>query len=155
MSGSRTGFPLPRYRHRPGRTPHPERDPDGHRFLERLPAGLLPAPAVPLAALPDAPLFRYGEELFCAAYWWEAHAVWEELWRTAPREVDGGTPEREVLRAFIQLAAAALRKELGGRRGSRKLLAAALGGLEQADCREEAAVLRLRFARLRADAGLA
>ena len=141
---------LPPYRHRPGRTPHPERDPAGHRFLEHLPPGLLPAAPVPLTELPDAPLFRYGERLFRAGYWWEAHAVWEELWQAAAPE----TPERAVLRAFIQLAAAALREELGGRRGSRKLLAAARRGMERAAGRE-AAGLRSRFERLRADAGLA
>ena len=92
--------------------------------------------------------------MFRAAYWWEAHAVWEELWQAALRGEDGETPEREVLRAFIQLAAAALRKELGGLRGSRKLLNAALRGIERADCRGEAAILPLRFERLRADAGL-
>ena len=153
MTGS--DLPFPPYRHRPGRTPHPERHPDGHRFFEQLPPGLLPANPVPLAALPDARLFRYGEELFRARYWWEAHAVWEELWRAAPRGEDAETPEREALRAFIQLAAAALRRELGGRRGSRKLLDAALSGMERAGRAGEAAPLAERFERLRADAGLA
>lgn len=148
-------LPFPPYRHRPGRTPHPERDPRGHRFFERLPPGLLPAEPIPLEAIPDDRLFSYGEELFRAAYWWEAHAVWEELWRAAPRAEDREPPEREVLRAFIQLAAAALRKELGGSRGSRKLLKAALSGMERAGRRPESAALRRRFESLRADAGLA
>ena len=147
-------LPFPPYRHRPGRTPHPERDPAGHRFFEQLPPGLLPAEPVPLAALPDARLFRYGEALFRARYWWEAHAVWEELWRAAPRGEDGETPEREALRAFIQLAAAALRRELGGLRGSRKLLAAALSGMERAGRGGETAALTERFKSLRAQAGL-
>ena len=148
----RSQLPFPPYRHRPGRTPHPERDPAGHRFFEQLPPGLLPARPVPLAALPDAPLFRYGEELFRARYWWEAHAVWEELWRSAPRAEGGETPEREALRAFIQLAAAALKQELGGLRGSRKLLDAALSGMERAG---GAGALAQRFEALRAHAGLA
>ena len=152
MTGS--GLPFPPYRHRPGRTPHPERHPDGHRFFEQLPPGLLPVDPVPLAALPDARLFRYGEELFRARYWWEAHAVWEELWRAAPRGEDAETPEREALRAFIQLAAAALRQELGGHRGSRKLLGAALSGMERAGRGGAAAALAERFDGLRAQAGL-
>lgn len=151
MSGTPAALPLPRYRHRPGRTPHPERDPAGHRFLERLPPGFLPAESVPLAALPDAALFRYGERLFRAQYWWEAHAVWEELWRAAAP----GSPERGVLRAFIQLAAAALREELGGRRGSRKLLAAARQGMDRANGHRGAAAIRTRFEALSAEAGLA
>lgn len=150
-----SNLPFPPYRHRPGRTPHPERDPRGHRFFEQLPPGLLPAERVPLAAIPDARLFRYGEELFRDAYWWEAHAVWEELWRAAPRGADGETPEREALRAFIQLAAAALRKELGGLRGSGKLLNAALGGMERAGRGGHAEMLAQRFDLLRAHAGLA
>lgn len=152
MSGTAAPvLPLPPYRHRPGRTPHPERNPAGHRFLERLPPGLLPAEPVSLAALPDAALFRYGEQLFRAGYWWEAHAVWEELWRAAAPK----TPERAVLRAFIQLAAAALREALGGRRGSRKLLAAARRGMEAAEGREEAAALWSRFEALGGQTGLA
>ena len=156
MSGPQLSqLPFPPYRHRPGRTPHPERDPAGHRFFEQLPPGLLPAAPVPLAALPDTPLFGYGEELFRARYWWEAHAVWEELWQAAPRGEDRETPEREALRAFIQLAAAALRQELGGHRGSRKLLAAALSGMERAGRGSETGALVRRFEELRAHAGLA
>ena len=152
MSGTpASDLPFPPYRHRPGRTPHPERDPEGHRFLEHLPGGLLPAAPVPMAALPDARLFRYGEQLCRAGFWWEAHAVWEELWRAAVP----GTPERAALRAFIQLAAAALRQDLGGRRGSRKLLAAARAGMERAAGRPEAAALQSRFEALFAEAGLA
>ena len=148
-------LPLPPYRHRPGQTPHPERDPAGHRFFEQLPPGLLPAETVPLADLPDDPLFRYGEELFRARYWWEAHAVWEELWRAAPRGEDAETAEREALRAFIQLAAAALKQELGALRGSRKLLGAALSGMERAGGAGEAGALAQRFEELRAHARLA
>ena len=149
------GLPFPPYRHRPGRTPHPERDPAGHRFLERLPRGLLPAPPVPLAALPETPLFRYGEQLFRAGFWWEAHAVWEELWRAADREGAGETPEREVLRAFIQLAAAALKNDLGAVRGSRKLLSAARSRMARASDCGDTGLLRPRFEALGAAAGLA
>ncbi len=149
------GLPFPAYRHRPGRTPHPERDPAGHRFLERLPRGLLPAPPIPLAALPETPLFRYGEQLFRAGFWWEAHAVWEELWRAADREGAGETPEREVLRAFIQLAAAALKNDLGAVRGSRKLLSAARSRMVRASDCGDTGLFRPRFEALRAAAGLA
>lgn len=93
--------------------------------------------------------------MFRARYWWEAHAVWEELWQAAPRGEDGETPEREVLRAFIQLAAAALKQELGGLRGRRKLLDAALSGMERARRGGEAGALAERFEGLRAHAGLA
>ena len=152
MSGA--DLPFPPYRHRPGRTPHPERDPGGHRFFEQLPPGLLPAEPVLLAALSEARLFRYGEELFRARYWWEAHAVWEELWRAAPRGEAGETPERETLRAFIQLAAAALKQDLGVPRGSRRLLDAARSGMERAGREKGAGALARRFEGLRVEAGL-
>ena len=92
--------------------------------------------------------------MFRARYWWEAHAVWEELWLAAPWVEDGETPEREALRAFIQLAAAALKRELGGLRGSRKLLDAALSGMDRAGRRGQAGALAKRFEGLRAQAGL-
>ena len=105
--------------------------------------------------LPEAPLFRYGEQLFRAGYWWEAHAVWEELWRAADREETGETPEREVLRAFVQLAAAALKNDLGGFRGSRKLLSAARSRMARVSDRGDIGSLRPRFEALCAAAGLA
>ena len=93
--------------------------------------------------------------MFRAGYWWEAHAVWEELWRAADREETGETPEREVLRAFVQLAAAALKNDLGGVRGSRKLLSAACNRMARVSDREDIGLLRPRFEALRAAAGLA
>ena len=110
----------------------------------------MPAGPVPLAALPEAALFGYGERLFRAGYAWEAHAVWEELWRAAAR----GAPEREALRAFIQLAAAALKKDLGEAAASRKLVARArrtLGGIGGGP---GAAAVAARFSDLREAAGL-
>ena len=148
--------PLPPYRHRPGLTPHPERDPAGHRFLESLPPGLLPATRAPLAALPESPLFGYGERLFRAGYYWEAHAVWEELWnavRRDPASPGEETAAGEALRGFIQLAAAALKRELENPAGSRKLLAAAEGSLARAGT--GAVALARRFRALRSTAGLA
>ncbi len=71
--------------------------------------------------LPGEPLFLYGEDLFRNEYFWEAHAVWEELWRSAPTDA-----ERDVLRSFIQLAAARLKRASGNRKGEAKLLAKAL-----------------------------
>ena len=109
------GFPS--YRHRPGRTPHPERDPAGHRFLDRLPSGWLPAPRVPLEGLGENPLFLYGLRLLEARYFWEAHAVWEELWRSA----QSGSAEAHLLRGLIQRAAAALKRDLGNPAGADKL----------------------------------
>ena len=104
---------------------------------------------MPLPDLAGSPLFRYGEELFAAGYFWEAHAVWEELWLTAKRAGDG--TGSALLRALIQLAAAALKEVQGNRRGRNKLL----GRAEEAFSRAGAggdlpAPLAERFVRLRA-----
>lgn len=105
-----TSIPFPPYRHRPGATPHPERDPRGHSY------GARPAP-------PSAEGFRghedylYGVDLFNAGYWWEAHEAWERLWSLVPPE----SPEALFLQALIQLAAARLKLALGEKRGAERL----------------------------------
>jgi len=54
-------------------------------------------------------LFRQGQE-------WEAHEVWEDLWRRA------GDPERTLLKALIQVAAARIHARQGHWRGVQGLL---------------------------------
>ena len=101
--------------------------------------------------LPDAPLFRYGERLFEAGYFWEAHAVWEELWLGARRAACASEAEADLLRAFIQLAAAALKEALGNKQGQARLLARAEAAIARAAAGAALpAELRARFARLRA-----
>ena len=97
-------------------------------MLDRLPAGWLPAKAVRLEDLAEDRLFRYGVQLGEAGYFWEAHAVWEELWRAVPAQ----SAESHLLRALIQRAAAALKRELGNPAGATKLLAKANASLDQA-----------------------
>jgi hypothetical protein len=96
---------FPPYRHLPGLTPHPTRDPGGHSF------GLEAAAARPFD--PDRawadPAFRRGVELFDAGYDWEAHEAFEGPWRATPR----GAPGRDLLQGLIQVAAGLL-KARGG-----------------------------------------
>ena len=111
---------FPPYRHVPGRTPHPVRDPDGHAHG---------APEEPVRPLPperwreDAAFLR-GVDLYHAGYLWEAHEAWEGIWRAAPPG-----PQRELLRGLIQLAAELLKAQLGNARGVRLLSAAVRGRL--------------------------
>ena len=63
-----------------------------------------------------------------AGYFWEAHAVWEELWRAVPAQ----SAASHLLRALIQRAAAALKRELGNPAGATKLLAKANASLARA-----------------------
>lgn len=96
-----TERPLPVYRHVPGRTPHPTRDPDGHSYG-------LSAPELPDLNTHDwrrCEHYLFGIDLFNAGYWWECHEVLEGLWHAAGI----GTPAAHVLQAVIQCAAAHLK----------------------------------------------
>lgn len=108
--------PFPSYRHEPGKTPHPERDPSGHSY-----------------GLENAPLsddFDYAVDLFNAGYGWEAHVYFERLWQESTDPA-----ERLFLQALIQLSAASVKKREGNRVGERKLVAKALEKLRSTPLR--------------------
>lgn len=108
--GRYTTRPLPSYRHVPGSTPHPTRDPDGHSYG----GGTPPSAAIPVS-LPDlnhedwrlCEEYLYGIDLFNLGYWWEAHEVLEDLWLAAGTRTQAG----HVLQALILCAAAHLKAE--------------------------------------------
>ena len=68
--------PFPAYAYRPGHTPHPTRDPEGHSYGEPLNRAPVPDPA-DWRACDD---YLYGIDLFNHSYYWEAHEAWEGLW---------------------------------------------------------------------------
>jgi hypothetical protein len=96
-----TDRPFPDYRHLPGQTPHPTRDPEGHSY------------GLPELSLPDlnhenwrkSEDYLYGIDLFNEGYWWECHEVLEGLWHASGIGSDAG----HVLQAVIQCAAAHLK----------------------------------------------
>lgn len=112
----------PPYRHRPGRTPHPERDPKGYRYGRPEP----PATTLRTDAWRENEAYLHGIDLFNEGYFWEAHAAWEAAWAETPREA----PESRFLQALVQLAAAFLKRELDSPAGAAKLLDRALAKLE-------------------------
>ena len=89
----RSDFPFPPYRYVPGLNAHPLRHPQGHRS---------PHPAGRAAAL------AYAADLFDHRYLWEAHEVWEALWKDTPEG-----PERQRLQGLIQAAAYLLKRHMG------------------------------------------
>jgi uncharacterized protein len=97
--------PLPPYSYVPGRFPHPLSDPAGHMF------GKPPAP--PPAPDPDcwqeSRAYLYGVDLFNFGYYWEAHEVWEGLWRACGRT----GPTADFFRGLIKLAAAGVKVRQG------------------------------------------
>jgi len=108
-----TQRPLPAYRHVPGFTPHPLRDPAGHSYGQ-------PAPVLPdlnHTNWRECEHYLYGVDLFNARYWWECHEVLEGLWHAAGI----GTPAAHVLQAVIQCAAAHLKAMSDCPRGARRL----------------------------------
>ena len=50
--------------------------------------------------LPEEEVLRRGGQLFDDGMYWEAHEVWEEVWRRR-----SGQPDREFLKGIIQAAA--------------------------------------------------
>jgi hypothetical protein len=71
------------------------------------------------------PAFLWGLDLYNHGYPWEAHEVWETLWRQAPRP----SAVRDLLQALIQCAAAAVHARDGRPAGQRRLAERALARL--------------------------
>ncbi len=68
----------------------------------------------------------YGLDLFDAAFYWEAHEVWEGLWHTLNKP----EPDAQLIQGMIQLSASLLTAELGRNAASLRLLARARTKLE-------------------------
>lgn len=120
--------PLPPYRHVPGETPHPVRDPRGHSYSpdgEGEP-GLPDLNRENGMAYED---FRYALDLFNLGYWWESHEVVEQFWHASGM----GTPAGHVLQAIIQCAAAHLKYASGQADGAMKLFVMAEDHVHQAE----------------------
>jgi hypothetical protein len=103
--------PFPPYAYRPGRTPHPTRDPDGHSY----------GTEHEIREPPDTREWRtcrdylYGIDLFNHGFYWEAHEAWEGLWVACGRR----GPTATYLQALINLAAAGFKARWGSARGMR------------------------------------
>ncbi|MGZ4834263.1 MAG: DUF309 domain-containing protein [Terriglobales bacterium] len=67
--------------------------------------------------------FHHGLSLFNAGHFFEAHEVWEDVWRAAPAD------EKKFLQGLIQVAVALHHHSRGNLRGARSLLARALRNL--------------------------
>jgi len=71
-----------------------------------------------MADSPDTPdaLFHRGVELFNRGEFFDAHEVWEDLWR------DCGSAERRFFQALIQAAVSAYHYRRGNETGATRLL---------------------------------
>ncbi len=102
---------MPRCAYLPGASGEPDRAP-----LEKAKA-LLPARFDKFVPADDA-AFRYGLALHDNGFFWEAHEVWEAVWKAAP--MNGR--DRIALRALIQVANAGLKRRMGRAPAVRRLL---------------------------------
>jgi predicted metal-dependent hydrolase len=57
-------------------------------------------PGWEFGTLPEEEVLRRGGDLFDQGLYWEAHEVWEEVWRRR-----SGQPDRDFLKGIIQAAA--------------------------------------------------
>jgi len=108
-----TDRPLPPYSHRPGFTPHPTRDPDGHSYGQPE----LELPDLNTADWRECEHYLFGVDLFNEGYWWECHEVLEGLWHAAGIGSEAG----HVLQAVIQCAAAHLKASSDRPTGAKRL----------------------------------
>ena len=107
-----TALDLPRWPYLPGCTPEPDRV-----ALERAKA-LVPAAFGEAGVARDHPAFRYGLTLHDAGFFWEAHEVWEAVWKAAPKN----RCDRLVLRALIQIANVGLKLRMGRKQAAVRLV---------------------------------
>ena len=123
---------LPRWAYLPGKTPEPDRAPLEH-------AKALVPKAYENGVDPRDPAFRYGLALHDAGFFWEAHEVWEAVWKAAPKN----GCDRLVLRALIQLANAKLKLRMSRARAAARLVEEARAELAEAARRRGAVDLGL------------
>jgi predicted metal-dependent hydrolase len=76
-------------------------------------------------SLPEDEVLRRGGALFDDGMYWEAHEVWEEVWRMRK-----GRPDRDFLKGIIQGAAGMWHVTQGNYKGAASVLSRAVEYLE-------------------------
>ncbi len=104
--------PFPPYSYVTGHFPHPTRDPAGHSY-RHVPSEPAPLDPANWQASRD---YLVGCDLFNYGYYWEAHEVWEGLWKASGRT---GTTA-DFLKGLIKLAAAGVKHREGRSEGVRR-----------------------------------
>jgi predicted metal-dependent hydrolase len=75
--------------------------------------------------LPEEEVLRRGGALYDDGMYWEAHEVWEEVWRRRK-----GRPDRDFLKGMIQGAAGTWHLSQGNYKGAVSVLSRAIDYLE-------------------------
>jgi hypothetical protein len=121
---------LPPYRHVPGLTPHPVKDPLGHLYGHAEPAASSSCRDLP-ACWSECEDYLFGVDLFNRAFFWEAHEAWEWVWIAAGKT----TEPAGFVQGLIQISAALLRDHLGTPGGARNLVTRAWGRMGPVESR--------------------
>ncbi len=106
------GRKLPAYRFVPGLNPHPVRDRRGHSFGR--PEAI--RDRIPPDRWRENLDYLFGIDLYHQGYFWEAHEVWEGLWKQADRD----TAEKRFYQGLIFLTASQFKRHQGSAQGVRK-----------------------------------
>ena len=114
--------PFPPYRHLPGITPHPIRDPLGHSYGIEEEENENPFPP---EMWQQNEAYLYGVDLYNFSYWWEAHEAWEGLWHQAEDTY------RLFLQGLIQVSASLIKYHMRMLRPLRTLSTAGRNKLHQ------------------------
>lgn len=69
--------------------------------------------------------YLYAVDLYNFAYWWEAHEVWEGLWKSTARK----SPEADFFQGLIKISAAFLKWHARKERGLIELYHGGVGHL--------------------------
>ncbi|RKZ13262.1 hypothetical protein DRQ53_05450 [bacterium] len=133
--------PWPPYAYRPGRHPHPTRDPLGHSHS----AVGDETPAEPPEGWRQSHRYLRAIDLFNHGFAWEAHEEWESMWH---RPVDSA--QAEWLQALIQVAAASVQQSIDHQDGRVRLCHRALDHLRRVHERVPAVYMGLEVEPLRA-----
>ena len=107
-------YVLPPYAYTPGQSPHPTRDPDGHKFKIKTENNDNFTHKHWETCRP----YLFGFDLFNLGFYWESHESWEALWHTIGRRGNRAT----LLKGLIKLAASGVKARQGSESGV-KLLA--------------------------------
>ena len=91
-----------------------------------LPGLGLPKPHLAVGVYDRKTQFLYGTDLFNASFFWEAHEVWEHLWRQTSDPIDAA-----FLKSMIQFSAAMVQQFLKRPNSSKRLVKRALGYLSR------------------------
>ena len=123
---------LPAVAHVPGLNQRPK-----DALFAAAKAGL--SAGVPPAALAESAAFRGGLEAFARGYYWEAHELFEAVWRCLPP----ASAERHLLRGLIQLANAGLKARMARTKAVGRIRTLAEASLTEAFLRGQARLMGL------------